>query len=199
MYMDATHTYILDINDNEISISVIKFYNPANHDIKLYYKDENNIEVVDLTTNKTVWNYPMVNYTMIASNTAINHLRPEQTLILDDGKAVNQFCLKIEGSQLLNVESGPINYGSNSNKIDIEYLSVKENEAFIYFENGTMINLAENNNNLESKIQDTKEIKTSSGTSTSELKDTKKGKTSDENIDLNQGSEKEKKRECLQY
>ncbi|ORX63281.1 hypothetical protein BCR32DRAFT_287887, partial [Anaeromyces robustus] len=132
-----------DINDQVIPNSIIRLYNPKNHDVKLYCKNDENIVVIDEESRNIVWSYPTQSYTLLSSNTTINQLRPDQQLILK-GKAVNQFCLKIEENNLYNIDNESIKFGNDTAYGNIEYLEVTNKGVFIYFEDNNFINLTEN-------------------------------------------------------
>jgi len=166
LYLDDQQLYIQDINDQKIEGTTITIYNPDKHAIELRCKDENNIEIFDKVSKDVIWNYPTQQFKALIANTATHQLRPMQELIPDETDSNGKFCLKINKGRLINVNTKDsllknaeevATEDSANPKVDpedeedidvlenvndnIEYLDVVETGVYVYFSNGTSINL----------------------------------------------------------
>jgi hypothetical protein len=141
LYLNKTHIYMQDIHDKIISKSIIKLYNPENHDVKLYCKDKDTIVVADEITNNIVWSYPKKQYTLLSSNTEYNELRPDQQLIYPE-ESVNNFCLEVKGNNITSIDYP--NMLSYDKPNIIEYLGVTNKGVFVHFGNNRKIDLLNN-------------------------------------------------------
>ncbi|OUM70080.1 hypothetical protein PIROE2DRAFT_56972 [Piromyces sp. E2] len=155
LYMDTTQIAIVDNNEKETP--VIKIYNPEEHDVKLYCKSKDEIVIIDEITKSTLWSHPTQKYLSLSSDSSQNQLRPNQELIIKEDTG-DRFCLKIKDDRKIysfdydkyifpkNDENENENENKNENENSIEYLNVSDEGVFVYYGDGSSVNLVNNSN-----------------------------------------------------